>query len=195
MATSPEQTPPRKMLSALRRRPLLTPVWLTLLLGIVLVAAGAWLWSSQTTTTIIVVRHAEKELGSIDDPPLSTAGEQRAAALGRMFGEKSTAGQVDAIFASDTRRGQRTAAPLALRLGISVQVYPGREVQPLLDKIDSQYRGRRILVVGHSNTVPDLVRRLAPRANVPPMGEDDYDTMYVVTVPSLGPPAVLRVKY
>src|SRR5882672_2545652 len=162
MATSPEQTPPRKMLSALRRRPLLTPVWLTLLLGIVLVAAGAWLWSSQTTTTIIVVRHAE---------------------------------QVDAIFASDTRRGQRTAAPLALRLGISVQVYPGREVQPLLDKIDSQYRGRRILVVGHSNTVPDLVRRLAPRANVPPMGEDDYDTMYVVTVPSLGPPAVLRVKY
>ncbi len=195
MSNTAEQTPPRKRLSALRRRPLLTPVWLTLLFGILVVAAGAWLWSSQVTTTIIIIRHAEKELGSIDDPPLSTAGEQRAVVLSRMLGEKSPAGQVDAIFVSDTRRSQRTAAPLAQRLGILLQIYPGRDVQSLVDKVDRQYRGRRILIVGHSNTVPDLVHRLAPRANVPPMAEDEYDTMYIVTVPTLGPTAVLRLKY
>jgi len=195
MSNTAEQTPPRKRLSALRRRPLLTPVWLTMLFGVVLVVAGAWLWSSQTTTTMIIIRHAEKELGSIEDPPLSTAGEQRAAALSRMFGEKSPAGHVDAIFASDTRRSQRTAAPLAQRLGIAVQIYPGRDLKSLTDTIHRQYRGRRILIVGHSNTVPELVHRLAPQAEIPAMAEDEYDTMYVVTVPTLGPAAVLRLKY
>src|SRR5258705_10242316 len=119
MSNAAEQTPPRKLLAGLRRRPLLTPVWLTLLLGVFVAAAAAWLWSSQTTTTVIVVRHAEKELGTIEDPPLSQAGEQRAADLARIFGDKSPTTSIDAIFVSDTRRSERTAAPLAQRLGVT----------------------------------------------------------------------------
>jgi len=195
MSNTVEQTPPRKRLSGLRRRPLLTPVWLGLLLMIAVVGAGWWLWSSLTTTTVIVVRHAEKELGTIEDPPLSAAGEQRAVQLARMFGESASVPHVDGIFASDTRRGQRTAAPLAQRLNLTPQVYAGRDVASLVDRIRAQYRGRCVLVIGHSNTVPDIVHRLAPASNVPPMAEDEYDTLYIVTVPTLGPPSVLRMKY
>ncbi|MGH8262432.1 MAG: hypothetical protein ACRET4_03055, partial [Steroidobacteraceae bacterium] len=98
MSNAAEQTPPRKVLAGLRRRPLLTPVWLTLLFGVLLAVAVGWLWSSQSTTTVIVVRHAEKELGTIDDPPLSQAGEQRAADLARIFGDKSSMVPIDVIF-------------------------------------------------------------------------------------------------
>jgi broad specificity phosphatase PhoE len=195
MPHAAEQTPPRKRLSGLRRRPLLTPVWLGLLLFIALVAASWWAWSSLATTTVIVVRHAEKELGTIDDPPLSAAGEQRAAQLARMFGESATLPHVDAIFASDTRRGERTAAPLAQRLGLAPQTYAARDVPALVDRIRAGYRGRCVLVIGHSNTVPDIVHRLAPAQNVPAMADDEYDTLYIVTLPTLGPPSVLRVKY
>jgi phosphohistidine phosphatase SixA len=195
MSNTVEQTPPRKRLTGLRRRPLLTPVWLSFLWVIVLLAAGWWLWSSLATTTVIVVRHAEKELGSIEDPPLSAAGEQRAAQLGRMFGESTSVPHVDAIFVSDTRRSQRTAAPLAQRLALVPQVYASRDVSGLINRIRAGYRGRCAFVIGHSNTVPDIVHRLAPNVNVPAMGEGEYDTFYIVTVPTFGPAAVLRLKY
>jgi phosphohistidine phosphatase SixA len=195
MSNAAEQTPPRKLLAGLRRRPLLTPVWLTLLLGVLVVAAAAWFWSTQTTTTIIVVRHAEKELGTIDDPPLSQAGDQRAADLARLFGDRSSIPPIDMIFVSDTRRAARTAAPLAQRLGITPVVYPGRDVASLAQRIESGWRGHRVLVVGHSNTVPELVHALVPRVTVPPMPEGEYDTIYIATMPSLGPATVLRLKY
>ena len=105
----------KKEHTELRRRPLLTPVWLTAIAGVVLVAIAAWFFLSLTTTTVVVVRHAEKELGTIEDPPLSQAGEQRAQLLARMFGERDARVRIDAIIVSDTRRAQRTAAPLADR--------------------------------------------------------------------------------
>ena len=195
MSNAAEQTPPRKLLAGLRRRPLLTPVWLTLVLGAFVAAATAWLWSSQTTTTVIVVRHAEKELGTIEDPPLSQAGEQRAADLARIFGDRSAVSPIDVVFVSETRRAQRTAAPLAQRLGVTPVVYQARDVEALAHRIESDLRGHRVLVVGHGNTVPELVHALAPRVSIPAMADGEYDTIYIATIPTLGPATVLRVKY
>jgi 2,3-bisphosphoglycerate-dependent phosphoglycerate mutase len=195
MSASPEQTPPRKRLSALRRRPLLTPFWLSLILPAGVLLLAWWAWSSIATTTIVVVRHAEKELSSIDDPPLSTAGEARAAELARMFGDGGPGDRVGAIYVTATRRSQQTAAPLAQRLGVTPQVYEARDPAALAARIFREHRGQSSLVVGHSNTVPELVNRLAPDAKVPPMSDAEYGTIYIVTVPSLGPAAVLRLKY
>lgn len=195
MPQSAEQTPPRKRLSGLRRRPLLTPFWLTLLLPVAILVAGAWLWSLTTTTTVIVVRHAERELGTIDDPPLSTAGEQRAQALARMLGDSTTSPQVDAIFISDTRRSSQSALPLAQRLRLTPETYAARDVDTLVSRIRAAHRGRTTLVIGHSNTVPDIVHRLAPEFRAPAMGENEYDTIYIVTFPTVGPARVLRLKY
>ena len=72
---------------------------------------------------------------------------------------------------------------------------PAADVDGLLRQIRSQYRGRNVLVVGHSNTVPEIVRRLSRDGRVPPMGEDEYGTIYVVTVPTLGRASVLKLIY
>ena len=184
----------KKEHTELRRRPLLTPVWLTAMAALVIVAIAAWFFVSLATTIVVVVRHAEKELGTIEDPPLSQAGEQRAQQLARMFGERGGRARIDAIIASDTRRAQRTAAPLADRLGITVTTVGATAYDDLMRQIRA-HRGGRILVVGHSNTVPEIVQRLAGDEQVPPIAEGDYSQIYVVTMPTLGPASVLRMSY
>jgi broad specificity phosphatase PhoE len=184
----------KKEHTELRRRPLLTPVWLTAMAALLAVVVIAWFLSSLATTTAVIVRHAEKELGTIEDPPLSQAGEQRAQLLARMFGEKSGAGRIDAIFASETRRSQSTAAPLADRLGIAVTTVDGNDIEGLARRIRHAHRGQHVLVVGHSNTVPEIVEALSGRS-VPPITDDDYSQLYVVAVPMFGPASVLHLRY
>jgi broad specificity phosphatase PhoE len=184
----------KKEHTELRRRPLLTPVWLMAMAALVVFAFAAWFFVSLTTTTVVVVRHAEKELGTIEDPPLSQAGEQRAQLLARMFGERDGRVRIDAIIVSDTRRAQRTAAPLADRLGIAVTPVGAQDYDRLLSEIRA-HRGGRVLIVGHSNTVPEIVQRLAGGDQVPPIADDDYSQLYIVTMPTLGPASVLRMRY
>lgn len=185
----------KKEHAGLRRRPLLTPIWLSALLGIVVLAVLAWFLASMTTTTVVLVRHAEKELGSIEDPPLTPEGEQRAQLLARMFGARTGPGRIAAVFASDTRRAQRTAMPLADRLGIKVTTTKGDDYEGTIRRIRREFRGQSVLIVGHSNTVPELVRRLAHAKDIPEIPDAEYGTIYVVTMPTLGRASVLRLTY
>src|SRR5215470_2780019 len=104
------------------RRPFLLPVWLSfgVIFGLFVAALVAFLvYRAGTTTTVVVLaRHAEKDLSSIQDPPLSPEGEQRAERLAQMFGRGKGVGRIDAIYVSELRRTQQTAAPLAQRLGL-----------------------------------------------------------------------------
>ncbi len=185
----------KKEHAELRRRPLLTPIWLAALIAIVLLAVLAVFVASMTTTTVILVRHAEKELGTIEDPPLTEAGDQRAQALARMFGGREGVGRISGIIVSDTRRSQRTAAPLAARLGIEPAVISPNDYDAIIGRIRREYRGRTVLIVGHSNTVPELARRLARMPDIPEIPDAEYGTIYVVTVPTLGRPSLLRMSY
>lgn len=186
----------KKEHTELRRRPLLTPVWLMAIAALGAVSMGAWFVASLTTTTVVVVRHAEKELSTIDDPPLSQAGEQRAQLLARMFGDPEASGRITAIFASNTLRSQLTAAPLAARLRITVTTMEdAKDATGLVRTIRGSYRGQRVLVVGHSNTVPEIVHGVSRTIRVPPLADDDYSTIYIVTVPTLSPASVLRLNY
>jgi 2,3-bisphosphoglycerate-dependent phosphoglycerate mutase len=178
----------------LRRRPLLTPVWIAALTTGAAAAALFWWWSTADVTTIIVVRHAEKELGSINDPPLSAAGEERAALLARMFGEPRGAGRIDAIYATEMRRAQATALPLAAQLRLAIVASADAPAQ-LAARVLREHRGARVLIVGHSNTVPDIVKSLAGTKNIEPIGEEDYGTMYIISVPRIGRPNLLRLRY
>lgn len=184
----------KKEHTELRRRPLLTPIWLSALLAIVVLAVLAGFLASMTTTTVVLVRHAEKELGTIEDAPLTPQGEQRAQLLARMFGERDGPGRISAVFASDTRRAQRTATPLADRLGLKVTTTKGNDDQ-IIRHIRGEFRGKSVLIVGHSNTVPELVRRLTHAKDIPEIPDAEYGTIYVVTLPTLGRASVLRMSY
>src|SRR5258705_10394478 len=90
-----------------QRRPFLTPIWLTALaafVGLSFALFAAWVWGTAGSTTVIVVRHAEKDLSaSVTDPPLSPAGEPRAALLRREFVDAKRLGQVGAIYVPPAR--------------------------------------------------------------------------------------------
>lgn len=176
------------------RRPFLAPIWLfgaaVLLAGVIIVA----LYRSMSTTTFIVVRHAEKQLGTIADPPLAPEGEARAERLARLLGDASSIGRIAAIYVTDTRRTQQTAAPLAARLRLTSQVLPADDVTGLISRARREHGGSRVLIVGHSNTVPQIVGRLAD-TQVLPISADQYGDLYIVSVPTLGPSSLLRLTY
>ncbi len=185
----------KKEYAKLRRKPFLTPIWLAAMAAIVVVSFTVWLWGTATSTTVVLVRHAEKQLNAGDDPNLTPIGEARAALLARMFGDRAPLGRLDAIYVSPTRRSHQTAAPLATRLGIQVTEGPEDDIKQLARMVLREHQGGRVLIVGHSNTVPGLVERFAGEGKVPDIGDDEYGTMYIVTVPRIGHANVLRLSY
>jgi len=179
-----------------RRRPFLAPIWLTALFATALLVTVTIFYVRATTTTVIVIRHAEKQFGTIEDPPLSPAGELRAQRLAQLLGQDAKFGAVQGIYASDTRRAQMTVAVLAERLRLPVAAYRGTESPAALARrVRREHRGAVSLIVGHRDSVPELVRRLARRTDVPAIDEDEYTTMYLVSVPDIGRASVVRLRY
>lgn len=179
-----------------RRSAFLAPIWLLALAGIVVIAAAFAYWNSANTTTVVVIRHADKAPNAIADAPLSPPGEQRAVRLAQMFGDAEKFGRVKKLYVTETRRAQQTVAELAERLGVKPEVVDSQaSPAQLARRVLRENRGGLALVVGHSNTVPEIVGSLAGVENVPRMGEEEFDTMYIVTVPTIGRASVLRLKY
>ncbi len=183
----------RKEYAKLRRRPFLTPVWLTVAVAAVTLAIAAWAVVSASTTTVFVMRHAEKASEPADDPPLSLAGELRAERLAQFFGAATEGTAIDGIVVSDTRRSQDTARPLAAKLGIPVVVVKGGNPRDVARRALGEFSGRHVLIIGHSNTVPGIVEALSGQA-VPPMSDADYGTMYVIARPHFSRASVTAIR-
>jgi broad specificity phosphatase PhoE len=101
---------------------------------------------------------------------------------------------ITAIFSSEFKRTQDTAAPLAKRLGLTVTVVPGKDVDGLLSKLRALPSDGRALVVGHSNTVPELARRLTG-AKVADLTDADFDRLFIATSRKDGTGEVLLLHY
>ena len=148
-----------------------------------------------TPTTVILVRHAEKEAIPSDDPPLSPAGEARSLAL---LDALRDAG-VQAVVTTQLQRTRLTAAPLARELGLTPEVVPvsgdaATHARQVADYVTSRHAGQVVLVVGHSNTIPLIVTALGTGA-ADPIDDGSYDDLYVVTRPSEGAAHRLHVRY
>jgi len=172
----------------LRRRPFLTPVWLTVLGALVLLVLLAWGVLSASTTTIFVLRHAEASAEEGKDPSLSLAGQLRAERLRQVFGETGELG-LDGILVSQYQRSQETARPLATALGIPVIVEADADPATVARRALADFRGKRVMIIGHGNTVPGIVEALSGH-RVPPMDETDFATVYVIARPRFSPASV-----
>ncbi|MGH8197318.1 MAG: SixA phosphatase family protein [Steroidobacteraceae bacterium] len=182
----------RKEYANLRRRPLLAPVWIAALAGLLFIALVFWILTAASTTTVFVMRHAEKAAAPPEDPPLSRAGEARALELAQQFGRAPKGQRLDAIIVSEFRRTQDTVRPLANRLGVPVIVVPASDPARAAERAVAENRGGRVLIVGHSDTVPDIVQELSGD-EVGPMRETDYGIIYLVAVPRFSRAAVTRL--
>ena len=122
---------------------------------------------------IYLVRHAEKEPGR--DPNLPPDGKVRAQALAERL--KDT--QLTAIYSTDYKRTRQTAAPTALGLGLPVVYYDPAKLDEFAAQLLAQTGN--VLVVGHSNTTPQLVAALGGDGGTPIVEASEYDRLYVVT--------------
>lgn len=147
---------------------------LALLLAPVAVAAA-----DCAPAALHLVRHAEKsEAPGEADPLLSAAGERRALALAAWAEGRA----IDVVYATHLRRTQQTAAPLAAALDLELRVLPAADTARLLARLRGAHCGRRVLVVGHSNTVPALAQAFG--AAPFEIGEADYGWVYTLRPPA-----------
>ena len=160
-----------------------------------MVAIGlAWFFELQATTTVLLARHADKAVSGGEDPPLSEQGRQRAQALADFLADVDVVASVDAVFASQYKRTQQTAAPLAERLELAVNIADADDIEGTAAAILSDHKGQIVLVVGHRNTIPLLIEEFHGSKQVQ-IGENDYDDLYVVTVPWFGKVKTLVFRY
>jgi len=175
------------------RRPFLAPLWLTLLAVLVIGGTAVTFYRSATTTVILLVRPVEKEPGSIDDPPLSPEGEQRAQRLAQMFGDANASGRLDAIYVSDDRRAQQTAAPLAERLHSTPLVFSARDARAAAARVLREHTGGSVLVIGSGATLPQMIRELNG-VDIVAAAQGESDILYVLSVPSFGRAHLVRIR-
>jgi broad specificity phosphatase PhoE len=156
--------------------------------SLLLVLAVFVLFVSATAaqSTIFVVRHAEKAESGGNDPDLSEAGRARAESLAKMLKNAN----ITAIYATEFKRTQQTATPAAKALGLALTIVPAKDTVTLSAKLRDLHGNA--LVVGHGNTIPDLIKALGVETLVN-IAETDYDNLFVVVIDEK--PRLLQLHY
>lgn len=143
------------------------------------------------TTSVVTVRHAEKQRG-VPDPALTAEGQRRAEALR----ERLLTADIQAVYSTDTRRTRATAAPLAAALGLPVLLY--RTPSQIAAMVRAQHRGQAVLVVAHSNTLGLIVDAFGADRPDPVAGtiaENDYDNMVTIFIDGRGQAGAVHTTY
>lgn len=142
-------------------------------------------------TTVLLLRHAEKlRTPGDEDPALSSNGAKRAQDLVRMV---QPAG-IKAIYTSQYLRTRSTAEPLAEKLGLPIQKMDASDTPGLVKRILKDNAGDIVLVVGHSDTVPEIIEALGG-GKVPEIADTEFDNLYIVTVIGPAKATVVHLKY
>ena len=113
----------------------------------------------------------------------------------RQLADADVVAGIDAVYATHYRRSLETAEPLANRLGLDTQRYDPEDNEAVLERILKDHKGKIVLVVGHSNTVPSLIADLGASKNVPEIAEDEYDNIYIVSIPWFGKTKTIRLRF
>jgi broad specificity phosphatase PhoE len=141
-----------------------------LLLCILGVTSTAW-----PQGVIFLVRHADRA-STADDSLLGKAGEERAQCLAKTLKDAN----ISAVFASDYKRTQQTAAPVAAEFHVETRVIPKANTAELVKQVQ-QHDNKPILVVGHADTLPGIVQALGA-GSIPKIESQEYDRLIVIPV-------------
>ncbi len=142
------------------------------------------------TTAIFLVRHAETAAAAGDrNPELSAIGRERAEKLAKTLKDAG----IVAVFATEYRRTQETATPVARMAGVEVTLLPAKDAPlALAAKWKDGTLPGNALVVGHSNTLPEIIGALGVSASVK-IEESEHDQLFVL-VPGTDP-RLIRLRY
>ena len=129
------------------------------------------------TKTIVLVRHAEKADATSQDPELSVAGKERAQRLVKKVNKY----RPREIYSTDFKRTKDTVQPLATKRKVQIQTYDARDPKGLAAKIMAS-PNKRVLVSGHSNTVPGLANVLAKKELFKNLDDSEYGAIWVIRI-------------
>jgi phosphohistidine phosphatase SixA len=161
--------------------------------AIALVVICSFAATASAQGTVFLVRHAERADASAGasptmeaDPSLSDVGHARAASLASVLRDAA----ITAIFVTEFKRTQETAAPLAKALGIPTTMVSSKDTDALIARL--KRTTGNALVVGHSNTVPEIAKALGVTTPIV-IGNDDYDNLLLVSPGQ--PPRFVHLHY
>jgi broad specificity phosphatase PhoE len=154
---------------------------LALLLLVFVSVSNAW-----AQPIVVIVRHAEKAIDGGNDPDLSSAGQARANQLARILKDSG----ITAIFTSELKRTQETAAPTATLIHVTPTVVAAKDIAALVARLH-ELNGNA-LVVGHDDTIPNIVKALGINSSISIPGTDYSELLIVI----LGDkPQLFRLHY
>lgn len=151
--------------------------------------------------TVFLIRHAERENEPRQDPPLKPEGVARSQELVRLL----AAANIKTIITSQFTRTKKTAEPLATKLGLTATTITlksnpsnprqiaAESTREVVNKV-LERPGENVLVVGHSNSIPDVIKMLGGDV-VPTIDEQKFNDLFVVTVYAKGKAQVAHLKY
>jgi phosphohistidine phosphatase SixA len=142
----------------------------------IILANGSELALPAGETTIFLVRHAEKINDGSKDPGLTAPGKERADKLNNLFADVS----MGAVLSTATRRSMETARPTAETHSLNPFVYDMENTKNIYKFIFEYEKGKKFLMVGHSNTIPELVNELVSDSTSISIPEEQYDRLYVL---------------
>jgi histidine phosphatase superfamily protein (branch 1) len=153
-----------------------------------------------TTTTLILIRHAERDPGA--DPPLNAEGQARAQVLKEVLSEHG----VTAIFSPELIRNMQTVEPIAAHLGIEIKHWNNASyastavfAAAVADDILANYAGQTVLFVGNVGSTmlgttginDELYKRFGGTGTAP----NRYQDMYIFIIPDNGPTRIIKTIY
>ena len=141
--------------------------------------------AASASPVFFIVRHAEKATLE-GNPELSAAGRERADGLARMLKDA----EITAIFTSEFKRTQETAAPTAKATQVTPVVVNATNSSALVEKL--RVLKGNALIVGHGNTIPELLKSLGVETTVT-IPENDYSELFVVLMSDK--PQLVRLHY
>jgi phosphohistidine phosphatase SixA len=164
------------------------------LIFIIFVVGFTWFLEQRSTTTIMIVRHAEVETG-VDNPGLSPAGRIRVNELMRVVADIDVTDSVDAVFATRWRRTQETGEPLALWVNKPLQIIDLNDLSKVSETLQTEYKGQVVLLVVDAADIQPLVKELEGSKVLKPIADGEHDSIYVLSVPWFGKVKTLQFHF
>lgn len=139
----------------------------------------AILFSACSPTTYYIVRHAEKATAAPNmssDVPLTDKGKDRANKLRDLLKDK----KIGYIYSTQTIRTTSTAKPLSEAINIPIEIYNPRDTSNTFINQLKAIQNKNVLVVGHSNTVDDIVNKLTGRQLLSDLPDSSFNNLFIV---------------
>lgn len=155
------------------------------LLALTLLVAAAPAWAS-----VFIVRHAERADAVDDKSLLSRKGKKRATLLSKVL----SGVPLKAVYTTEYERTQQTAEPTAKAKGLIVTVMDSEKAADLAAELKLKPAETDVLVVGHTDTIPDILKGLGVESPVE-IPKSDFDNLFIVTPRKDAAPLFHRLKY